>query len=305
METTIKVTINLKEVLELMQTDSLRTLSYHKEFYGVTDVEKQYPVSYFTNIIGFDFINDELIKITEASIILKVSKDVLLRLGENNLIQVYTNKINRQRYVLAKDIAFLQNNKHLTFRNGYSVDMSRILLNSINENRFRFNFLSEIERKSIELLHKGLNNEEIGFELNITSGRVGQVIQKVIRRTSYHISNYSRELMDGKLLKLEKENRYLKDQISKLGKEKGLDVKKVFQDPLDNFLHTPIHELCFSVRCYNCLRAGGIEYVWQLVELELSDLLKFRNFGKKSLTELEQFLMSKNLTFGMDVDSFK
>lgn len=69
-------------------------------------------------------------------------------------------------------------------------------------------------------------------------------------------------------------------------------------------LKTPLSELDLSVRAYNCLKAANVKTLGDLVSLEISDMMKFRNFGKKSLTELEQLVAEKSLTFGMDVSKY-
>jgi len=60
-----------------------------------------------------------------------------------------------------------------------------------------------------------------------------------------------------------------------------------------------------SVRALNCLKAAEVETLGELVRYNRNDLLKFRNFGKKSLTELDELIKSKNLTFGMNVEKYK
>ena len=60
-----------------------------------------------------------------------------------------------------------------------------------------------------------------------------------------------------------------------------------------------------SVRALNCLKAAEVETLGDLVRFNKNDLLKFRNFGKKSLTELDALLDSMNLTFGMDIAKYK
>jgi DNA-directed RNA polymerase subunit alpha len=70
-------------------------------------------------------------------------------------------------------------------------------------------------------------------------------------------------------------------------------------------LKTPLNDLDLSVRAYNCLKAADVKTLGDLVQLEISDMMKFRNFGKKSLAELEQLVADKNLTFGMDVAKYK
>ena len=70
-------------------------------------------------------------------------------------------------------------------------------------------------------------------------------------------------------------------------------------------LKTQLNDLDLSVRAYNCLKAADVKTLGDLVRLEISDMMKFRNFGKKSLAELEQLVADKNLTFGMDLSKYK
>ncbi len=70
-------------------------------------------------------------------------------------------------------------------------------------------------------------------------------------------------------------------------------------------LKTKLYDMDLSVRALNCLKAADVETMGQLVSFSKNDLLKFRNFGKKSLTELEDLVHSKNLTFGMNVAKYK
>ncbi|KAJ1379142.1 DNA-directed RNA polymerase subunit alpha, partial [Ochromonadaceae sp. CCMP2298] len=70
-------------------------------------------------------------------------------------------------------------------------------------------------------------------------------------------------------------------------------------------LKSNLNDLDLSVRAYNCLKAADVRTLGDLVSLEISDMMKFRNFGKKSLAELEQLVADKNLTFGMDLGKYK
>ncbi|MDR0983191.1 MAG: DNA-directed RNA polymerase subunit alpha [Culturomica sp.] len=70
-------------------------------------------------------------------------------------------------------------------------------------------------------------------------------------------------------------------------------------------LKTRLLDMGLSVRALNCLKAAEIVTLGELVKLNKNDLLKFRNFGKKSLTELEQLLEDNNLEFGMDISRYK
>ena len=70
-------------------------------------------------------------------------------------------------------------------------------------------------------------------------------------------------------------------------------------------LKTQLTDLDLSVRALNCLKSADLEILGDLARIPKSELLKFRNFGKKSLTELEQKLESLDLSFGMDVSKYK
>jgi DNA-directed RNA polymerase subunit alpha len=70
-------------------------------------------------------------------------------------------------------------------------------------------------------------------------------------------------------------------------------------------LKTKLVDMDLSVRALNCLKAADVETLADLVSFNKNDLLKFRNFGKKSLTELEELVQAKGLTFGMNLAKYK
>ena len=70
-------------------------------------------------------------------------------------------------------------------------------------------------------------------------------------------------------------------------------------------LKTKLVDMDLSVRALNCLKSADVETLGELVVFNKTDLLKFRNFGKKSLTELDELLANLNLSFGMDITKYK
>ena len=70
-------------------------------------------------------------------------------------------------------------------------------------------------------------------------------------------------------------------------------------------LKTRLTDLDLSVRALNCLKAAEVDTLGDLVSFNKNDLMKFRNFGKKSLTELDELVSMKGLTFGMDLSKYK
>lgn len=70
-------------------------------------------------------------------------------------------------------------------------------------------------------------------------------------------------------------------------------------------LKTKLVDMNLTVRALNCLKSAEVETIGELVKFNKNDLLKFRNFGRKSLTELEELLAQLNLSFGMDITKYK
>jgi len=89
------------------------------------------------------------------------------------------------------------------------------------------------------------------------------------------------------------------------------EIKKEVEEFDESSLHmrqllkSRLVDMSLSVRALNCLKAADIETLGDLVSYNRNDLLKFRNFGKKSLTELEDLVENKSLEFGMDVSKYK
>lgn len=86
------------------------------------------------------------------------------------------------------------------------------------------------------------------------------------------------------------------------------EVKKEVDETyhqMRKLLKTSLSDLDLSVRAYNCLKAADIKTLGDLVQYDINDMLKFRNFGKKSLHELEELIAEKGLSFGMDVSKYK
>jgi len=79
--------------------------------------------------------------------------------------------------------------------------------------------------------------------------------------------------------------------------EETLQLRKV--------LNTPLEDLELSVRAFNCLKAAKINSLSELVQYTQEELMKFRNFGQKSLSEIEQVLGERGLHFGMDISKFR
>jgi DNA-directed RNA polymerase subunit alpha len=106
----------------------------------------------------------------------------------------------------------------------------------------------------------------------------------------------------GKILK-EHIEKFITEKIEEpfTQEEEEVDAEK---QRVASLLKTSIEDLNLSVRAYNCLKSANINTIAELVSKDEQDLLKFRNFGKKSLSELVEVIDEKNLEFGMDVSKY-
>ena len=90
--------------------------------------------------------------------------------------------------------------------------------------------------------------------------------------------------------------------------DSAFDANEEFDEEvlhMRQLLKTKLVDMNLSVRALNCLKAAEVETLGELVQFNKTDLLKFRNFGKKSLTELDDLLESLNLSFGTDITKYK
>ena len=115
-----------------------------------------------------------------------------------------------------------------------------------------------------------------------------EALKEAAKILIYHFMLFSDEK-----IALETEDHYGNDEFD----EEILHMRQL--------LKTRLVDMDLSVRALNCLKSAEVETLGELVQFNKNDLLKFRNFGKKSLTELEALLEANNLEFGMDVAKYK
>ena len=143
-------------------------------------------------------------------------------------------------------------------------------------------------------------------KFNVENVRVGQRTdyEKLVMDVTTDGSVNAKEALTiaGKILK-EHIEKFITEKIEEpfTQEEEEVDAEK---QRVANLLKTSIEDLNLSVRAYNCLKSANINSIGELVARDEQDLLKFRNFGKKSLTELIEVVEEKNLQFGMDVSKY-
>ena len=121
----------------------------------------------------------------------------------------------------------------------------------------------------------------------------GSIHPKDALKEAAKILIYHFMLFSDEKITLETDEKYANDEFD----EEILHMRQL--------LKTKLVDLDLSVRALNCLKAAEVESLGDLVKFNKNDLLKFRNFGKKSLTELDELLSSMNLNFGMDISKYK
>jgi len=141
---------------------------------------------------------------------------------------------------------------------------------------------------------------------NVTNVRVGQKTdyEKLTMEVTTDGSINPKEALTiaGKILKDHIE-KFITETIDEpfAQEEDEVDAESI---RIANLLKTSIEDLNLSVRAYNCLKSANINSIGELVSKDESELLKFRNFGRKSLAELVEVVEEKNLQFGMDVSKY-
>ncbi len=121
----------------------------------------------------------------------------------------------------------------------------------------------------------------------------GSIHPKDALKEAAKILIYHFMLFSDEKITLDSDDKYATDEFD----EEVLHMRQL--------LKTKLVDLDLSVRALNCLKAADVETLGDLVKFNKNDLLKFRNFGKKSLTELEDLLEAMNLSFGMDITKYK
>ncbi|WP_445666778.1 DNA-directed RNA polymerase subunit alpha [Fodinibius sp. AD559] len=143
-------------------------------------------------------------------------------------------------------------------------------------------------------------------QFDVDNVRVGQRTdyEKLVMDITTDGSINSKEALTiaGKILK-EHIEKFITEEIDEpfTQEEEEVDAEK---QRIANLLKTSIEDLNLSVRSYNCLKSANINTIGELVARDEQDLLKFRNFGKKSLAELVEVIEGKDLHFGMDVTKY-
>lgn len=176
--------------------------------------------------------------------------------------------------------------------------------------------LKERERNILTMLLEGKDVVDVAEDYGLTRSRIMQIASHAVRKLAT-VKTFSELRKECKQLVFENKNfpivvQSFQNRIKEL--ERLNDIEAVPVSEYDYLLgdkggtftaliNTKIIDFDITVRSLNCLKAADIETLGDLIRYNKTDLLKFRNFGKKSMTELDDLLDSMNLHFGMDVDA--
>lgn len=176
--------------------------------------------------------------------------------------------------------------------------------------------LKEREKTILTMLLEGKDVEFVAEEYGLTRSRIMQIVSHAVRKLAT-VKTFSELRREYKQLVFDNTNfqnviEALQNRVKKLERINNIDTAPVSEydyllgDKGGTFtamMNTPVYDLGISVRSLNCLKGAGVDTLYDLVKCNKTDLMKFRNFGKKSLTELEDMLDGLHLHFGMDVDA--
>ena len=153
--------------------------------------------------------------------------------------------------------------------------------------------LMEREVEIVMLILQGEKISDVAQKLQLTRDRTRQIWEKAIRKMSYFPNEL--RLKDERIEDLMRTIEDLEARLDQAGLDKVPHSKA-------NLLASSIYDYDFSVRTLNCLRAAEIKTVEDLIKYPRARLLKFRNFGKKALTELDEWLDEHGLAFAQYED---
>ena len=229
-------------------------------------------------------------------------------------------RISLQRKSLKEETDALEGKIHdmsttrYLFGRGISEYLLRDIFNCIIEVAGD-SLLVEREKSILQALIDGRQISELSEDYYLTSSRIMQIVNKGIHKVStmkkwpeWH-KDYKRLADENYRLSVLLDNqqtriKHLEVELNIVNTDGGESAVPGYSKlELAEVLGRRLVDENLTVRSLNCLKAADIETVSQLVRYCKTDLLKFRNFGKKSLMELDAYLDSIHLSFGMDIDS--
>lgn len=180
--------------------------------------------------------------------------------------------------------------KSITHQNiGYICDALLVYLDAFGDN------LTAREKQVVKAVFAHTDLSHVADDLGLTDNRVREIFQKALRRLAYH-TRYDEikrgyDELKGYVALKDEQIESLMARVEQLKHQ--LHIEEMVSNPESGYVSVPkewmktIKEIEISVRSCNCLRAGGVEYVYELAFLSTQKLMRWRNFGRKSLNEID------------------
>ena len=324
--------LSLKEVAEILCKKDVRSIKSYIEEGLIPSIEinkEHYVVpEELANKLGVENFDEKFIDANGATEFL----------GENQLTAAFceAKQIPFYRLKNAKGFALLFRKSELEIYKNRINQLTLEYVPVLLENIHRDNLLRDAWHIIKELLFsvpdrhaeiyglflQGMDIEKISIKFNLTKERTRQIIEKSTTKLSLLAVKFSKivrfylegdlsidEISDfirsypNKIFEINQKEKSLlllkEELVNFLGKE----IDSTFTaEKVNSILKKKISEFDLSVRTLGCLLAAEVETLEDLCSFNKNDILKFRNFGKKSLTELECLLKENNLSFGMTFD---
>lgn len=249
-------------------------------------------------------INEKPIWVDDFSIKYDIGKPLLKRLIAENMISSFSNVHKQGSKIFVFEEEVLSNFK-LQYNTSEFFYNAKIFIDF-----YLTNIQDILTAREFEVIHNVLVNKmtfnELSEKYDLTPVKIRLIFDKALRRLKYkkHLEVSIRDLQSKyNTLKYEVDTLRLKrmELCKKLSFE---ELGRIDVVPNYDILDKKMIEFDLSIRALNCLRSADIECMYELVSFKKNDLMKFRNFGKKSLMELEEVVEEYNLSFGMDVTAF-
>ncbi len=282
-----------------------RTLLSSLEGYAITNIKIPEASHEFSSING--------VKEDVVEIVLNLKQVRFKKIGEEEEETIYI-KTNSQEIITGNDISKASNNFQVLNPDIVICKMEPSVNLEMEIKVEKGRGFVEAEENKPEDGPIGLIPLDATFspikrvKYHVEDTRVGQVTdyEKLLLTISTDGSLHPEEALKEGAKILIQHFMLFSDENITVDEESKADEEQVDEDYLHmrKLLKTPLTDLDLSVRAYNCLRAANIKTLGDLVNHDVADLLKFRNFGKKSLSELEDLVREKGLTFGMDVSKY-
>ncbi len=221
--------------------------------------------------------------------------------GKNQIVAGDFNKVMHSFEVLNPDLVICNMNEDVKFNMSFTINKGRGYVRA-DENEEQDQDVNTI---AIDSIYTPIVNVKFDIEnyrvaqktdyekliLEITTD--GSILPKDALKEAAKILIYHFMLFSDEKITMDESEKASGDEFD----EETMRTRKLLQ--------TKLSEMDLSVRALNCLKAADVETLGELVTYHRNDLLKFRNFGKKSLNELDDLLTNLGLSFGMDTSKFK